>query len=114
MWKHVVRVIRALAIALALGSTGTASAGGSLESPNLDDTRPSASLANAVSVGIVPLRWDARCIPVSYSINTTRNPLPNPLGGPSVSVEQARSAIQASMDAWTAIPTSFIEMNITA
>jgi len=46
-------------------------------------------------------------------MNTTLDPIPNPLGPPVLSLADARSAFQASFDAWNNIPTSFIDMRIT-
>jgi Matrixin len=60
----------------------------------------------------VPIFHDVRCIPAPYFLNATRDPLPNPLGPPVVSLAEARQAIQAALDAWNDVPTSFIDMRL--
>ena len=61
---------------------------------------------------MIPIKWDARAIPVPYRINNTLNPIPNPLGPAFLTVAQAQVALEASFDAWTAIPSSYIDGNI--
>jgi hypothetical protein len=62
---------------------------------------------------VVPIRWDIRSIPVQFSMNTTLNPIPNPLGPAFLTVAQARAEMQASLNAWNTLPSSYIDMNIT-
>ena len=62
---------------------------------------------------VIGIQWDARAIPVRYSMNTTQDPIPNPLGAAFLSVAQATTAMQASLDGWNKIPTSYIQMDIT-
>ena len=45
-------------------------------------------------------------------MNNTLDPVPNPLGAPFLSVADATVALQASLDAWNSIPTSYIDMHI--
>ncbi len=62
---------------------------------------------------MVGIKWDARSIPVQYSMNNTLDPIPNPLGAPILTLAQAQTALQTSLNAWNQIPTSFIDMRIT-
>ncbi len=62
---------------------------------------------------VIGIRWDERTIPVQYQMNTTLDPIPNPLGPAFLTVAAARAALQASLDAWNVLPTSFIDMRIT-
>jgi hypothetical protein len=102
-----------LAITVLL-SAAHARAGGSLDTLDLDQGEPIAGLdAPATAVRVVPMRLDARCIPVQYTLNATRDPIPSPPGTPALTLDDAQSGLQASMDAWGAIPTSFVEMRIT-
>ena len=62
---------------------------------------------------MIGIKWDTRAIPVKYSINTTLDPVPNPLGAAFLTLAAARTEFQASFDAWNNIRTSFIDMRIT-
>jgi hypothetical protein len=96
---------------LAFGNTITALAGGQLETHEAT-TIPS-PIAGHVLARVIGMRWDPRSIPVKYSMNTTLDPIPNPLGAAFLSVNDARNVLQASLNQWNAIPTSYIEMQIT-
>jgi hypothetical protein len=61
---------------------------------------------------VIQIKWDARAIPVPYRINNTLDPIPNPLGAPILTVAQMSAGIQASLDAWNNIPTSYIDMHV--
>jgi hypothetical protein len=62
---------------------------------------------------VIGIRWDTRAIPVQYSINTTLDPIPNPLGAPVLTLAAATAELQANLDAWSDIATSFIDLQIT-
>lgn len=97
------------AVALLLG-TPPATAGGFID--QIDLTAPGVSpLPGQVAVPLVPIKWDARTIPVQYRVNDL-DPIPNPLGAPVITQGQASAVFQASMDRWNDIRTSFIEMQI--
>ena len=55
--------------------------------------------------------WDERCASVEYTLDDV--PANAFIPAPPIPVEVVRSEIQDSLDQWTAIPTSFIEFNIT-
>jgi Matrixin len=100
-----------IVLMLALASL-PAFAGGALDNIDITNAPPS-PIAGHVIAKIIGIKWDARCMPVHYSMNTTLNPIPNPLGtGPTVTLAQAQLALQASFDAWNVLPTSFIDMRI--
>jgi hypothetical protein len=61
---------------------------------------------------VVAEHWDARCIPVKFKINTTQDPIPNPLGNPFFSLAEATKTLQQASDQWNAIPTTFIKTAI--
>ena len=87
-------------------------AGGALET--IDITGNVASpVAGQIVAKVIGIKWDARSIPVKYSMNTSQDPIPNPLGAPVLTVAQAQTALQNSFNEWNNIPTSFINMQIT-
>ena len=87
-------------------------AGGFLE--QLDITGLIASpIPGNITARIVPIRWDTRSIPVQYSMNTSLDRIPNPLGTAFLRVADATTAMQASFDAWNELPSSYIDMRIT-
>jgi hypothetical protein len=101
-----------LCLCLALANVITALAGGPLEEIDITANQPS-PIPGHIVAKLVGIKWDARSIPVKYSMNNTLDPIPNPLGAPALTLAQAQTALQASFDAWNQIPTSFIDMRIT-
>lgn len=101
-----------LAALAALTGAVPAMAGGALETVDITAGAPS-PIAGHVTGKVIGIRWDARCMPVQYVVNTTLDPIPNPIGAPFLSVAAAKTALQGSLDAWNQIPTSFIDMRIT-
>jgi hypothetical protein len=87
-------------------------AGGALETQDITGNVPS-PVAGHIVAKVIGIKWDARSIPVKYSMNTSLDPIPNPLGTPFLTVAQAQTALQQSFDDWNNIPTSFIDMRIT-
>lgn len=100
-----------LTTSMIMMSLATARAGGPFESFDITNAGPSPIPGHLIA-RIVPIKWDARTIPVQYRINNTLDPVPNPLGAPFLSLADASAAMQASMDAWNSIPTSFINMQV--
>ena len=100
-----------LATSMIMMSLATARAGGPFESFDLTGAPPS-PIAGHLLARVTPIKWDARTIPVQYRINNTQDPVPNPLGAPFLTIAQASVAMQASLDAWNNIPTSFINMQV--
>ncbi|HEX7330295.1 MAG TPA: matrixin family metalloprotease [Pyrinomonadaceae bacterium] len=100
-----------LTTCMLLMSVGTLRAGGALESVDITGGAPS-PIAGHILARAIGIRWDARSIPVQYRINNTLNPIPNPLGPAFLSVADATTAIQGSLNSWNNIPTSYIEMQI--
>ena len=97
------------ALALLVASTGWA--GGALETVKLTgNPTPIPGHQEALVIGI---RWDPRCDVIRYSMNTTLDPVPNPLGAPFLSVAAASAAFQDSFDAWNDLTTSYIDMQVT-
>jgi len=100
-----------LTTSMILMSVVTARAGGPFESFDITGAGPS-PIPGHLLARVIPIKWDARTIPVPYRINNTLDPIPNPLGPAFLTVAQAQTALEASFDAWTAIPSSYIDGNI--
>ena len=73
-----------LSALLVAGSSGL-QAGGNLETYNLNGLRPS-PIAGHILADTVGIRWDTRTLPVRYRVNTSLDPIPNPLGDAFVSI----------------------------
>lgn len=86
-------------------------AGGALESIDITAGAPS-PIPGHILARVIGIRWDARSIPVSYKMNNTLNPIPNPLGPAFLSLADATTELQNSLNKWNSIPTSFINMQI--
>jgi len=102
----------ALCFLLVAASVAAMHAGGALETFDITGRVPS-PIAGQVVARVIGMRWDTRALPVQYSVNITQDPIPNPLGAPFLSVADATVELQASLDAWNNIKTSFIAMRIT-
>lgn len=100
-----------LTTSMILMSVVTARAGGPFETVDITNAGPS-PIPGHLLARVIGIKWDARTIPVPYRMNNTLDPIPNPLGAPILSLAQATAAMQASMDVWNSIPSSFIEMNV--
>ncbi len=98
---------------LAVGNVMPILAGGRLETHDATGDIPS-PIAGHVLAKVIGMKWDTRSIPVKYSMNTTLNPIPNPLGPAFLSVADAQTTLQASFDQWNTIPTSYIDMQINS
>ena len=68
-----------LTTSMIMMSLATARAGGHFESFDLTNAPPS-PIAGHVLARIIPIKWDARAMPVPYRVNNTLDPIPNPLG----------------------------------
>ena len=77
-----------LTTCMVLMSVVSIRAGGALESIDITAGAPS-PIAGHILARVIGIRWDARSIPVRYSMNTTLNPIPNPLGPAFLSVADA-------------------------
>lgn len=100
-----------LAVLLAASIGVPAFAGGALEQIDITANLPAPDPA-LVNAPLVPIHWDPRCMPVQYLVNNTQNPIPNPLGAAFLTVADATAALQAAMNSWNQIPTSYIDMQI--
>ena len=87
-------------------------AGGLLQTIDITALLPS-TISGHLLARTIGIRWDARSIPVRYSLNSTLDPVPNPLGAPVLTLADTSPALQRALDSWNRIPTSFIEMRIT-
>jgi hypothetical protein len=108
MREKLARISLAALLAAAIGSA-PARAGGSLETVDITGHVPS-PIPGQFNARVVRIFHDPRCIPVSFKVNSTLDPIPNPLGsGPIVKVAQTRTTLQKAFDTWNGIPTSYIE-----
>src|SRR5262249_29586747 len=101
-----------LCLCLSLANVITVKAGGPIETIDITNAPPS-PIPGQLAAKVIGTKWDVRSIPVNYSMNTTFDPIPNPLGAPVLTLAQAQEALQTAFDTWNKIPTSFIEMQIT-
>ena len=103
-----------LAILIGLGAV-TLQAGGFLYSIDITNAPPSPipGQTGLIVARLVPIRWDDRTLPVRFVMNNTLNPIPNPLGAAFLTIADAQATLQASLNVWNAIPTSYIQMQIT-
>ena len=101
-----------LTTCMLLMSVGTLRAGGALETIDITAGTPS-PIPGHILARVIGIRWDVRSIPVPYKMNNTLNPIPNPLGPAFLSVADATTTIQGSLNSWNNIPTSYISMQIT-
>ena len=86
-------------------------AGGALETFDITAGAPS-PIPGHILARVIGIKWDVRSIPVQYKVNNTLDPIPNPLGAAFLSVADATTELQASLDKWNNIPTSYIDMQI--
>ena len=100
-----------LTTSMILMSISSAFAGGPFESFDITNAGPS-PIPGHLLARVIPIKWDARSMPVPYRINNTLDPVPNPLGAPILTVAQAGVGMQASFNAWNNIPTSYIDLQL--
>jgi hypothetical protein len=101
-----------ITLCLVFASVISAYAGGALEQIDVTGNIPSPVPTHIIGK-LVGIKWDVRSLPIKYTMNTSQNPVPNPLGAPVLTVAQAQTALQVSFDAWNNLPTSYIDMRIT-
>jgi len=106
----VTKISLAALLAASLGA-GPVLAGGFLESLDITGNVPS-PIPGQINAKLVRIFHDSRCIPVQFQLNRNQDPIPNPLGGPVVSLAAARTTLQKSFDSWNKIPTSYIEEKV--
>lgn len=108
-----IKIVAALAVCLSLTfGLGSLHAGGRLETFDISAFLPSPIPGHLIA-RVIGIEWDDRTLPVRYVVNTAAGPdVPNPLGPPVLSLAQATAALQASLDDWNDIPTSYIDMRI--
>jgi hypothetical protein len=100
-----------LATSMILMSFATTLAGGPFESFDITNAGPS-PIPGHILARIIPIKWDPRAIPVPYRVNSTLDPVPNPLGAPVLTVAQATVGLQDSLNAWNNIPSAYINSQI--
>jgi hypothetical protein len=96
-----------LLVAGAMLAATAAHAGGQLETVKV--IGPS-GIAGFDTARVIPIFWDDRCAAdVKYTVDTIA---PNAGGGPAISVAAMAAEMQASLDPWNDIDTSFVDMNV--
>jgi hypothetical protein len=99
------------AVLLALVAAPASQAGGTRDVPSVGDLIPS-PIPGEVIADLVPTRVNPFCIPLTFKVNGTIDPLHNPLGADFLSVAQATSVLRQAAQAWNDIPTSYMEIRI--
>ena len=100
----------ALVFAAALAPQPVA-AGGSLQGNDFTDFAnfDAGPVPGSVMVPEVPIRWDARCLPVRYRFNNeiAAN------SSPALDDDATRAVLQRALDRWNDIATSYIDLQMT-
>src|SRR5262245_45120905 len=109
MSKKTLRYCLTLLCLSALGSTLTA--GGRLETIDITGRTPSPN-AGQIVARLIGIQWDTRAMPVTYRVNNSLDPIPNPLGPAFLTVADASATLQKAMNSWNDIPTSFMRMDV--
>jgi hypothetical protein len=99
------------ALLLLCVSARPAPASAIIEALDLTGFRPSPIPGQVIAI-VQKQFWDPRCSSVQYKVNTTLDPIPNPLGAPVISVADATPVLQRAAQAWTNIETSFIDLRV--
>lgn len=97
-------------LAACLLAPAPALAGGNLEAYDITANTP--VVPGFIAAKTVPMLWDSRCIPVQVRSNSTFDPIPNPLGPPVLTLNQAEQGIKRAFDSWNDIRTSFIKFDL--
>lgn len=98
------------ALAMVCLLPGLGLAGGQLSISNITgfpDLEPG-PLPGSLAIPGTTIHWDARCLPLDYTLNTEA--LPN--AEPPLDVATTRQALDRALASWTDIPTSYIEMGL--
>jgi Matrixin len=109
MKKTSVATVFCFALTLVAGMT--LRAGGVLETFDITAGTPS-PIAGHLLGRVIGIRWDDRAIPVKFSVNDVSADVPNPLGAPVLTLAEAAAAMQAALDGWNELPSSYIQMDI--
>ena len=72
--------------------------------PNLEP----GPIEGSVAIPQIPLRWDVRCLPAEYRLNT----LVPPNSSPALDADATRAILQSALDAWNDLPTSYIDLRM--
>lgn len=88
-----------------------AGAGGTLETLDITARKPGPGSGEIIA-RVVPVRLDPRCIPLPFSLNTTLDPIPNPLAEDFLTLEELTPVLKESLAAWTEISTSFVDLRL--
>lgn len=103
------RRLTAMLVAAALAPSAPVLAGGFLDTFVLVGPSP---IPGELLYELRPIRQDLRCIPVPYSLNTTLDPVPNPLGADFLALADAEAAFRRAFESWNDLPTSYIDMQL--
>ncbi len=57
-------------------------------------------------------KWDARCASIGFYVDSSVDPIPNPLGPSFLRVADVVETFRRAAAQWTAIPTSFVDLHI--
>jgi hypothetical protein len=97
-----------ICVVVAIVASSSLQAGGRLETIDITAMTPS-PIAGHILAKVIGIQWDVRSIPVRYRVNNTFGDMvPNPLGAPVLSLADATTAFQDSLNHWNGFrpPTS--------
>jgi len=82
-----------------------------LQTVNITEMIQSPLAPNHVLAPVISMRHDPRCsVPVKIAINTTLDPVPNPLGEDFLALDDAVEVLHEAAQVWNDIPTSYFEI----
>lgn len=100
-----------LALLTLAGPFPAAHAGGTLEVFDITGRQP-AGREGQVIAGVAPARLDPRCMPWTFRLNDTVDPIPNPLGADFLTLAEVVPVFETAIAQWNAVPTSYVEMRL--
>jgi hypothetical protein len=109
MIRHVVQCL--VATAFAFLGVATAQAGAVITGA-FRAVPGSSPYPGEILVELTHGRWAESCARVSYSLNTTMDPILDHTGAPALTLAQAKVMLQSAANSWAEIPTSYIDQRI--
>jgi hypothetical protein len=111
MAKRYTAIILCISIVFSCGLT--AHAGGNLQGIDVTGLEPAPFGGGFLKGHFADEKWDARCIPVQFTVDNNADPIPNPNGPAFLSLATVKAALQRAMDSWNAVPTSYSNLQLT-
>jgi hypothetical protein len=112
MARRYIAMILCFSVVLSCGLT--ARAGGNLLALDLTGFEPAPFGYGFFKGRFVDQKWDARSIPVQFTLDNDNDPIPNPNGPSIISLATAKATVQKAMDSWNGVPTSYSKLQLTS